>query len=199
MPEPRPATGAAAHTPPGSPSVAVPPRPPHHHLELVGLVAAGGVVGTLARYETTLWLGTAPSGLPTATVTVNLVGCFLLGLLLEALGRRGPESSRMQAARLTLGTGMLGGFTTFSSLAEELAQLVHTHAVGVAALYAVVSVVGGLIATVMGITFAAAHHRRSTTDLPDDPDDPDDPKKDPTAGDRVNLEAKNTESGGEGR
>lgn len=174
----------------GAPS----PRPPHHHLGLVGLVAAGGVVGTTARYATTLWLGTAGSGLPTATLTVNLVGCFLLGLLLEALGRRGAESPRMQAARLALGTGVLGGFTTFSSLAEELAQLVHEHADGVAVLYAVVSVVGGLVATVLGITLAAGHHRLTTADLPEDPDE----EEEPAVPDRDHLEA-DTEGGGERR
>lgn len=172
-----------------------PPRPPHHHLGLVGLVAAGGVAGTAARYGTSLWLGTAGSGLPTATLTVNLVGCFLLGLLLEALGRRGPETPRMRGVRLGLGTGVMGGFTTFSSLAEELAQLVHTHAVGVAALYAVLSVVGGLVATVGGITLAAGHHRLSSDDLPEDPDE----EEEPAVRDRDTLEADTEGGGGERR
>lgn len=195
MPEhrsPTPTTSGRA-TPAGGRG-APPPRPPHHHLGLVGLVAAGGVVGTAARYGAALWLGTTASGLPTATLIVNLVGCFLLGLLLEALGRRGPETSRMQAARLALGTGVLGGFTTFSSLAEDLAQLVHTHAAGVAALYAVASVVGGLAATVGGITLAAGHHRLSTTDLPEDPDAEEEP-----AGPAHDPRKVDTDSGGERR
>ncbi len=171
-----------------------PPLPPHHHLGLVGLVAAGGVAGTAARYGTSLWLGNAASGLPTATLTVNLVGCFLLGLLLEALGRRGPETPRMQQVRLGLGTGVMGGFTTFSSLAEELAQLVHTHADGVAALYAVLSVVGGLVATMGGITLAAGHHRLTSDDLPEDPDE----EEQPPAADRDTRGA-GTEGGGERR
>lgn len=157
----------------------------NHHLGLVGLVAAGGVVGTSASYATTLWLGTAGSGLPTATLAVNLVGCFLLGLLLEALGRRGPETTRMQRARLTLGTGVVGGFTTFSSLAEELALLVHEHAGGIAVLYAAVSVIGGLVATVLGITLAAGHHRLTSSDLPEDPD----AEEVPAVPDRDTLEA----------
>lgn len=182
------------HTAPAAERGAPPPTPPHRHLGLLGLVAAGGVVGTAARYGSTLWLGTAASGLPTATLAVNLVGCFLLGLLLEALGRRGPESPRMQAARLALGTGVLGGFTTFGSLAEELAQLVHAHADGVAAVYAVVSVVGGLVATVLGITLAAGHHRLTSGDLPEDPDE----EEEPAVPDRDNREA-DTEGGGERR
>lgn len=164
MPENRPTT-------PGVSTPAAPVSPPaHHRLELVVLVAAGGVVGTFARYATTLWLGTASSGLPTATLVVNLVGCFVLGLLLEALGRRGPETPRQQALRLGLGTGVVGGFTTFSSLAEELALLVHTHAAAVAGLYAAVSVVGGLVASVLGIVVAAGHHRLTREGLPADPD-----------------------------
>lgn len=153
--------------------LAAPPgrsRPVHHRLDLVALVAVGGFVGTAARYATTLWLGTARSGLPTATLAVNLLGCFLLGLLLEALGRRGPENPRMQGVRLALGTGVLGGFTTFSSLAEELALLVHHDRAAVAAGYAALSVLGGVAAAVLGVALAAGHHRLSTARLPDDPD-----------------------------
>lgn len=191
-----PAHRCATPTPPDRAARAVergapPPKPPHHHLGLVLLVAAGGVAGTTARYATTLWLDIAGSGLPSDTLTVNLVGCFLLGLLLEALGRRGPESPRMQRARLALGTGLVGGFTTFSSLAEELALLVHEHAGGVAVVYAAVSVVGGIVSTVLGITLAAGHHRLTRTDLLEDPD----AEEEPAVSDRDNLE---TDAGTQG-
>lgn len=120
-----------------------------------------GFVGAAARYGTSLWLGTADSGLPAATLMVNLLGCLLLGVLLEALGRRGPETPRVRAVRLAVGTGVIGGFTTVSSLVEEVAALVGDGAVGVAVLYSGVSVVGGLLAAVAGIALATWLPRRS--------------------------------------
>lgn len=190
-----------AHRPPATPDrttsaaeQVAPPRPPHHHLGMVVLVAVGGVAGTIGRDVTTRWLTTTDDGLPVATLTVNLAGCFLLGLLLEALGRRGPETPRMRGMRLALGTGVLGGFTTFSSLAEELALLVHDHGDVVAVVYAAVSVIGGLVAAVLGIALAAGHHRLTSADLPEDPD----AEEEPAVPDRDDRAA-DTETRGEQR
>jgi CrcB protein len=85
-------------------------------------VAAGGAVGTLLRAlaEETL---PARGGFPVATLGVNLIGAFLLGALLETLARRGPDTGRRRMLRLGLGTGVLGGFTTYSTLAVEAATL----------------------------------------------------------------------------
>ena len=100
---------------------------PHRDPRLVLLVAAGGMVGTAARYLVSAALPTAPGTFPTATLLVNAVGAFCLGLLAEALVRRagtgGAEVRGDLLVRLALGTGALGGFTTFSSLAVELDRL----------------------------------------------------------------------------
>ena len=82
-----------------------------------GLVALGGAVGAAAR-AALLWPGVLDDGLAIpATVAVNVVGAALLGVLVGVLGARHP------ALRSLLGTGVLGGFTTFSSVAVETALL----------------------------------------------------------------------------
>ena len=125
-------------------------RRPHLDLRLVLLVTAGGRVGTAGR----AWLVKAVptlDGWPTATLVANLAGSFLLGLLLEALIARGPETNRLRGLRLGLGTGVLGGFTTYSSFAVEMERLVIAARPGLAAAYAAVSLAGGLAACVAGI------------------------------------------------
>lgn len=142
-----------------------------HHLDarLVALVAVGGMVGTGARYllSTTI---PAQHGWPAATSTTNVVGSFLLGALLEALLRRGPENHRRRLMRLGLGTGVLGGFTTFSSLAIELERLLAAGQPGLAAGYAAATLVCGLLACLLGVAVAARHHRWRAVRLPADPD-----------------------------
>ena len=142
-------------------------RPPHLDLRLVGLVAAGGAVGTTARWALTESLGTGASGWPTATFVANLLGSFLLGALLEGLLRRGPESRRGRLVRLGVGTGVLGGFTTFSSLALEMERLLAAGQVGTGLAYGVSSVVLGVVACLAGVALAA---RRRAARLPRDPD-----------------------------
>lgn len=142
-------------------------RPHHLDPRLVLLVALGGAFGTLARQLVGQWLPER-SGWPVGTLVVNVLGAFLLGVLLEALLRRGRESTRGRAVRLALGTGLLGGFTTFSALAVELERLLAGGDLATAAGYATASVVLGLLACGVGVLVAAAGHRRWV--LPSDPD-----------------------------
>ncbi|MHB1489023.1 MAG: fluoride efflux transporter FluC [Cellulomonas sp.] len=141
-----------------------------HHLEptLVGLVFVGGMVGTTGRYLLTTALP-SHGGWPMATFTENVVGSFLLGALLEALLRRGRESARGRRARLALGTGVLGGFTTFSSLALDVEQLLTRGSVAIALGYAAATVVVGLAACLLGVIVAARHHRWRHERTPPDP------------------------------
>ncbi|PVU84290.1 camphor resistance protein CrcB (plasmid) [Cellulomonas sp. WB94] len=127
-----------------------------HHLNprLVALVALGGMIGTTGRYLLSLALPNH-GGWPVATFVANVVGSFLLGALLEALLRRGGENPRRRAVRLGLGTGVLGGFTTFSSLALELERLLAHDALLTAATYAVASLACGLLACLLGVAVAA--------------------------------------------
>lgn len=129
-------------------------RPPHRDPLLFLLVAAGGTGGTAARAAIAQWLP-HEGGVPLATLLVNLVGAFLLGLLLETLLRRGPETTRHRALRLTLGTGVLGGFTTYSVLALELHEQLLAREIWLCIGYAFGTIGLGLVTCVLGIATAA--------------------------------------------
>ncbi len=92
----------------------------------------------------------AGAGFPVATFAINVVGAFLLGALLEALAHHGPDTGRRRMLRLGLGTGVLGGFTTYSTLTVETA----TRTPGVGAAYLAASVLLGVLAGVAGIVAA---------------------------------------------
>ncbi|NUU19393.1 CrcB family protein [Cellulomonas humilata] len=134
-------------------------RPPHLDPRLVAVVALGGAVGTTARWAVSEWLGTSAAGWPTATFVVNVLGSFLLGVLLEALLRHGQESRRGRLVRLGAGTGVLGGFTTFSSLALEMERLIAADQVALSAAYGTLSVVLGLLACLAGVALGSRRVR----------------------------------------
>jgi CrcB protein len=156
-------------------------RAPHLRPGLVLLVAAGGAAGTLARHGLSASVP-AREGWPVATLLENLAGAFLLGLLLEALVRAGDETPALRRVRLGLGTGFLGGFTTFSAFALEVGRLLTSGSPVQAAGYFAVSVLGGLLACLAGVALAARHHRWREGRLPLDPDragtsDPAEPRR----------------------
>ena len=131
---------------------------------LLGLVFCGGAVGTLARWK----VGTVlshPWRLPLGTFAVNVLGAFVLGLLLEELAR--PDRSgradggRRRGLRLAVGTGFCGGFTTYSALATDTSLLIQQGRPGPALGYALGTLVLGLLAAAGGIAWAS-RRRRST-------------------------------------
>jgi CrcB protein len=119
---------------------------------LLLLVFAGGCLGTAAREGIALSLP-VPSGLPWAVLLVNLVGAFALGLLIGGLAARGTETPRRRDVRLFAGTGVLGGFTTYSALATDTVLLVETDPLWGAA-YALGSVAGGVALAGLGMLVA---------------------------------------------
>jgi CrcB protein len=133
-------------------------RPPHRRLPLVLAVGLGGALGTGARHGLSA-LVPAVDGWPVATLAVNLLGAFLLGLLLESLLVRGEESRRATLLRLGAGTGLLGGFTTFSALALETERLLSGGAPGQALAYLGITVAGGFTACLAGVLLAARGRR----------------------------------------
>lgn len=145
---------------------------------MLPLVAAGGAVGTAAREGLTLAFP-AVDGVPFAVLGINLVGAFLLGVLVEALARRGPDTGRRRTVRLTLGTGVLGGFTTYSALSTDSALLLLDGRWSVGAAYPLGTVVIGAGMTVAGVA-SAVYLRRATG--PTEPGDH--PAGDHPAGDR---------------
>ncbi|MDQ0849999.1 CrcB protein [Arthrobacter sp. B3I9] len=136
-------------------------RPVHLHPRYVLVVIAGGVFGALARYALSAVLP-APGGWPLPTLVINVAGAFLFGVLLEALVRRGPDAGRRRVVRLLAGTGFIGAFTTYSTLALESNALFTGGRTADALIYVAATLVGGAIATVAGIRAAAGHHASIT-------------------------------------
>ena len=135
------------------------PRAVHLRPSSLAVVAVGGAAGTAAREGMTLLVPPA-GGFPVAVFGINVVGAFLLGLLLEMLVRRGPEEGRRRLARLLLGTGFCGGFTTYSALAAATAVLLASGAVGTAALYAFATLLLGGAASWTGLACAVGGRGR---------------------------------------
>lgn len=107
-------------------------------------VAAGGALGTLARHGTDGWLDGA------ATAVVNLAGAFLLGVLLEVGTRRTTGHRARELTLLAVGTGFLGGLTTYSTLALQVASGLGEEPLRAAG-YALAMVVGGLGSAGLGV------------------------------------------------
>ena len=110
---------------------------------IISAVAAGGVIGALARYGAGAALPTTPGTFPLTTFLVNVLGCLLMGALVAGLGRR-PVPHPL--ARPFFGTGVLGGFTTFSTYAVDADGLLSGPAPHVA--LGLVYLVGTLVAAI---------------------------------------------------
>lgn len=114
------------------------------------LVAVGGAFGSLLRYYVGVWsLRVAGPGFPWGTLTVNLVGCFLIGVLAELITRKFGGSVEL---RLLLITGILGGFTTFSAFSLDALVLFERGATVAALLYVGSSVILSFAAVFGGAT-----------------------------------------------
>ena len=117
------------------------------------LAALGGALGALARWALSEAVPRSPGGWPWATLGINLLGCLLIGALIALLAARRPDDERL---RTFLGAGVLGGFTTFSAFAVEVADLARAGSASLAVAYVSVSVLGGLLAVAAGLRLGAA-------------------------------------------
>ena len=126
------------------------------------LVALGGGLGAWLRFLTgRLWTTAigpvAASAFPWATLTVNVLGSFAMGLLIGWLARNtGHGALGNEGWRLLLGVGVLGGFTTFSAFSLEVILLAERGAMAQAFGYITLSVIAGLAALVIGLTLTRA-------------------------------------------
>lgn len=137
------------------------PKPAFAQPKLIAYVFLGGMVGVAARLGLTLAIP-EQRGDEWAVLTANLLGPFLLGLLLTALAARRPETPGRRDLRLFAGTGIMGGFTTYSSLAVNSATLVETDGfIGI--LYALGTLVGGILTALLGIWLAGRLFPTRTT------------------------------------
>ncbi|GAA4536417.1 CrcB family protein [Pseudonocardia xishanensis] len=108
-------------------------------------VAAGGALGALARWAVGLALPGAPG-----TFLINVVGCLAIGALLEVVTSRRTNP----LLRPFLATGVLGGFTTFSTYAVDAQRLLLGGRVGLGVLYLAGSLLAALVATWAGMRVA---------------------------------------------
>ncbi|MDA0811414.1 MAG: fluoride efflux transporter CrcB [Verrucomicrobia bacterium] len=111
-------------------------------------IAIGGGFGALGRFAIGEWIQARAMGdFPAGTLLVNLSGCLVFGLLYGWLG-----SGISQQLRGLLFTGLLSGFTTFSTFGFEAVNLLQRGQQGIALLYLAASIVGGLLAVWLGLT-----------------------------------------------
>ena len=108
------------------------------------IVALGGGIGAAGRHLVSiLMMRLFGTGFPYGTLTVNVLGSFLMGLLIATLSRMDGSS---QGLRLLIATGMLGGFTTFSSFSLDFATLWERGQIELAAGYAAITVIMSIVA-----------------------------------------------------
>ena len=111
------------------------------------LVAVGSGLGGVLRYLVPCWIGAA-KGFPWATLTVNVVGSLLIGILSGLLARQGGSSA--ESIRCFAVVGFCGGFTTFSTFSNETFRMLENGLWLSAAGYVGISVAAGLIAVFVG-------------------------------------------------
>lgn len=121
--------------------------------DVVAVVSAGGVLGALARHAITTTWHHGGAGFPWAVFTVNVTGCLLIGVLMVAVTDVWPSRRLL---RPFLGTGVLGGYTTFSTSIVDTQHLLDQRAAGIAFVYLAATAVGALAAVLAGTNLARA-------------------------------------------
>ncbi|MDQ1043081.1 fluoride efflux transporter CrcB [Streptomyces sp. V4I2] len=120
---------------------------------VVAVVALGGALGATARYAAALWWPAQPAGFPWATFWTNVVGCAVIGVFMVVIT---DVWAAHRLVRPFFGTGVLGGFTTFSTYAVDFQKLVDSGhpRTGLAYLFAT------LLAALTAVWLAVAATRR---------------------------------------
>ncbi|RQX19462.1 fluoride efflux transporter CrcB [Micromonospora ureilytica] len=126
---------------------------------ILAAIAAGGMLGALARAGLQHVAPHPPTEFPWATFSINTSGCLLIGVLMAVLGHL---DGGHPLARPFLGVGVLGGFTTFSTYAVDVQQAIVAGAPGTALAYLAATVLGALVAVGLGDALTAGLLRRAT-------------------------------------
>jgi len=127
-------------------------------------VAAGGVLGAEARYGLTLALPGHAGRFPWSTLLINLTGSLLIGVLMAWLGRQAAPHPLL---RLFLGVGILGGYTTYSTFAVDVQQLLQAHRPLPALGYLTATVLGCAAAVWLATAVSSAAAGRPVADRAD--------------------------------
>lgn len=155
-PQPPTTTGWATEPPDpdiaDAPPAGLPPRLRHREqLEMVATISLGGMIGAAARYGAGLIWPTTSGAFPWATFGINVLGCLLMGILMVVVTE---AFTAHRLIRPFLGTGVLGGFTTFSTYAIDVEKLIGHHAAQLAMLYLAATALAALGAVWVGATAA---------------------------------------------
>ena len=120
----------------------------------VALVALGGAIGSVARYGVgALAAQVFGASFPSGTLVVNLTGSFLISIIMHVALAGTAISLEM---RIFLTTGIMGGFTTYSSFNYETLALINQRAYGLAVLNVAATVVGCFLTGVLGLAAGRA-------------------------------------------
>jgi len=118
------------------------------------LVFTGGAIGSVGRWQIgRLMTALFGAALPYGTLTANLIGGFSMGLVVAALARL---TMPVDNVRLFFATGVLGGFTTFSTFSLDTATMIQRGDLGIALGYALISVIGSVLALFAGLSLVRA-------------------------------------------
>ena len=139
---------------------AVPTVPALSRGRALALVVSGGVVGTMARALIEAAYARTDSLLPWATFAINISGAALLGLLIQAVALREHRSFRARNLRLLLGTGLLGGYTTYSTFVLESVQIGSERHILNALVYDAATLTLGFLAAFVAMTLVRLVDRR---------------------------------------
>ncbi|MBC7303027.1 MAG: fluoride efflux transporter CrcB [Nocardia sp.] len=134
-------------------------RPPALDPAVLAAISVGGGLGAVARFGIGQWWPVPVGRFPWSTLTVNVVGCFAIGVLMVVV------TELVDAPKLVrpfLGIGVLGGFTTFSTYSLEIRRLVNTGATGTAVSYLGLSVLAALAAVATAMIATRWVARRGT-------------------------------------
>lgn len=123
------------------------PERPSLPLDILAVIFVGGCVGGYARYAISDAWTASRATFPSAILTVNLIGAFILGLVVVLAADLLPS----RYLRPLMGTGFCGALTTFSTVVVGAAGIFARHRLGIAISYLVVTVLGGLAAAALGL------------------------------------------------
>ncbi|PZE20892.1 fluoride efflux transporter CrcB [Paenibacillus xerothermodurans] len=122
-------------------------------------LAVGGFIGTLLRYGLGESMPTLTNGFPVGVLAVNLVGCLVVGWFFTAAEVRWTLRPEV---RLGFGVGTIGAFTTFSAFSVQTVELIQDGRLAIAALYVLLSALGGLLLAYAGVCLAKVKKKEVT-------------------------------------
>ena len=125
-------------------------------LNQVALISVGAALGAIARWLLGQGLNEMFPSIPPGTLAANLIGGYLIGIMMEALA---APLALAPELRLLVITGFLGGLTTFSTFSAEVARLVQQGRLALAGMEIFAHVAGSVTLTILGIATVMAARR----------------------------------------